>query len=52
MVNEFEDVFPEDLPRLPTEREIDFEIELIPGTTPISQSLYRMAPVKLKELKT
>ena len=51
VVNEFGDVFPEELPGLPTKREIEFEIELLPGVSPISQALYRMAPVELKELK-
>ena len=36
VVNEFFDVFPEDLPGLPPDREIEFEIELAPGTEPIS----------------
>ena len=36
VVNEFPDVFPDELPRLPPVREIDFTIELLPGTTPIS----------------
>ena len=36
VVNEFFDVFPEDLPGLPLDREIEFEIELAPGTEPIS----------------
>ena len=51
MVNEFFDVFPEDLPGLPPDREIEFEIELAPGTEPISIVPYRMAPTELKELK-
>ena len=51
MVNEFKDVFLEELRGLPLEREIEFEIELLPGVLPISQALYRMAPVELKELK-
>ena len=51
LVNEFVDVFPEDLPRLPPDREIGFSIDLQPGTTPISQAPYRMAPTKLKELE-
>ena len=51
MVNEFFDVFPEDLPGLPPDREIEFEIELAPGTEPISITPYRMAPVELRELK-
>ena len=51
VVNEFIDVFPEDLLGLPPDREIEFSIDLQPGTTPISQSPYRMAPAELKELK-
>ena len=52
VVREFLDVFPGDLPSLPPERETDFPINLVPGTAPISLPPYRMAPVKLKELKT
>ena len=51
MVNEFIDVFPEDLPGLPPDREIEFSIDLQPGTAPISQAPYRMALAELKELK-
>ena len=51
IVNECEDVFLEDLPGLPPERKIEVEIELILGTTPIFQMLYRMALAELKELK-
>ena len=51
VVNEFFDVFPEDLPGLPPDREIEFEIELAPGTEPISIAPYRMTPAELKELK-
>ena len=50
-VRDFLDVFPDDLPGLPPEREIDFPIDLIPGTAPISLPPYRMAPAELKELK-
>jgi len=35
----------------PPQREIDFEIELAPSAQPISESLYHMAPIKLRELK-
>ncbi|GJY26092.1 retrotransposon protein, putative, ty3-gypsy subclass [Tanacetum coccineum] len=45
------DVFPNELLGLPLEREVDFTIELIPGSQPISKASYRMAPVELKELK-
>src|SRR5688572_30122804 len=51
VVNEFPDVFPDDLPGIPPEREIDFGIDLLPDTRPISIPPYRMAPAELKELK-
>ena len=51
IVKEFPDVFPNDISGLPLDREIEFVIELIPGTEPISIPPYRMAPVELKELK-
>ena len=51
VVREFPDVFPDDLPGLPPDREIDFQIELAPGTEPISRAPYRMAPAELKEHK-
>ncbi|KAH0743187.1 hypothetical protein KY290_031180 [Solanum tuberosum] len=51
LVNEFPEVFREDLPRVPPEREIDFGIDLLPNTQPISIPPYRMAPVELKGLK-
>ena len=52
VVRDFLDVFPDDLPGLPPEREIDFPIDLVSGTAPISLPPYRMAPAELKELKT
>ncbi|XP_063938038.1 uncharacterized protein LOC135147914 [Daucus carota subsp. sativus] len=52
VVNEFPDVFPEELPGLPPDREIEFAIELAPGTEPVSKAPYRMAPVEMKELAT
>ena len=52
VVREFKDVFPEVLPGLPPQREIEFSIDLLPGTAPISISPYRMAPVEIKELKS
>ena len=51
IVNEFLDVFSDDLPGIPPEREIDFGIDLLPYTNPISIPPYRMAPAELKELK-
>ncbi|KAA3480503.1 DNA/RNA polymerases superfamily protein [Gossypium australe] len=51
VVCEFPDVFLEELPGLLPVREVEFSIDLIPGTTPISIAPYRMAPTELKELK-
>ena len=51
VVREFSDVFPEDLPGIPPDREIDFQIELASGIEPISKAPYRMAPLELKEFK-
>jgi hypothetical protein len=52
VVCEFLDVFPEDLPGLPPERDVEFVIELKPGTASISKRSYRMPPNELAELKT
>ncbi|KAA3483712.1 DNA/RNA polymerases superfamily protein [Gossypium australe] len=51
VVCEYPDVFPKELPGLPPVREVEFGIELVLGTTPISVSPYRMSPLDLKELK-
>ncbi|KAL4339521.1 hypothetical protein GQ457_08G036240 [Hibiscus cannabinus] len=51
-VKEFPEVFPNDLPGLPPNREMEFGIEVQPGVFPVSIAPYRMAPVELKELKT
>jgi hypothetical protein len=51
MVCEFLDVFSEDLPRLPLDREVEFTIELEPSTAPISRHPYCMAPKELAEMK-
>ena len=45
-------MFSDEIPGLPPVRELDFTIELQPGTTPISKAPYRIAPAELKELKT
>ena len=47
VVCEYEDVFPDELPRLPPHRDVDFTIDLHPGTSPISMTPHRMAPVEL-----
>jgi hypothetical protein len=44
-------MFPDDVPRMPLERAIEFKIELQSGTTPIAKASYKMSPVELKELK-
>ena len=51
VVCEFPDVFLEDLPRLPPDRDVEFAIELELGTAPISQCPYRMALKELAEMK-
>lgn len=43
VAKEFSDVFPDDLPRLPSNRVVNFSIKSLPGTTPISKAPYRMA---------
>jgi hypothetical protein len=51
VVNEFPDVFPKELPGMPPDRDIEFVIELKPGTVPIYKTPYRMATPELAELK-
>jgi hypothetical protein len=51
VVNEFPDVFPEELPSMPPDRDIEFVIELKPGTSPIYKTPYTMATPELVELK-
>jgi len=51
IVCEFLDVYPDELLGLPLDRDVEFEIELVPGTTPISRRPYRMPPNKLAKLK-
>jgi hypothetical protein len=51
VVNEFPDAFPDELPGMPPDREIEFVIQLKPGTTPIYKTPYRMATPELAELK-
>jgi hypothetical protein len=51
VVREFVDVFPEELPGLSPERELEFTIDLKPGTEPIARMPYRMSTPELQELK-
>ena len=52
VVKEFPDVFSDDIPEFPPQREIEFSVDLVPGTGPISIAPYRMSPmlVELKKL--
>ncbi|XP_071727672.1 uncharacterized protein [Rutidosis leptorrhynchoides] len=50
VVKDFPGVFPKDLPGLPPRREVEFQIDLIPGAAPVAKPLYRLAPSKLQEL--
>jgi hypothetical protein len=51
VVRDFPDVFLEELPRMPPDREVEFVIDLLHGTAPISKQPYRMSVEELKELK-
>ena len=51
VVNEFPEVFPEDISGLPSDREVEFAIDLRPRVGPISKVPYRMAPNEMAELK-
>ncbi|GJT49472.1 putative reverse transcriptase domain-containing protein [Tanacetum coccineum] len=49
-VQDFPEVFPEDLPGLPPTRQVEFQIDLVPGAAPIARAPYRLAPSEMKEL--
>jgi anion-transporting ArsA/GET3 family ATPase len=51
IVREFLDIFLEELPGMPLDREVEFVIDLLPETAPISKRPYRMSMEELKELK-
>nr|GEY36155.1 putative reverse transcriptase domain-containing protein [Tanacetum cinerariifolium] len=50
VVREFPDIFPEDLPSLPSVRQVEFQIDLILGATLVARIPYRLAPSKMQEL--
>ncbi|GJR05746.1 putative reverse transcriptase domain-containing protein [Tanacetum coccineum] len=50
IVQDFPKVFPEDLPGLPPTRQVEFQIDLIPGAAPVARAPYRLAPSEMKEL--
>ncbi|GKF13385.1 putative reverse transcriptase domain-containing protein [Tanacetum coccineum] len=51
-VRNFLKVFPEDLPGLPPMRQVEFQIDLVPGAAPVARALYRLALMELQELST
>jgi hypothetical protein len=51
VVDEYPDIFPEELPGMPPDRDVEFVIDFIPGTPPIAKRPYRMATLELAELK-
>ncbi|GJU93740.1 putative reverse transcriptase domain-containing protein [Tanacetum coccineum] len=50
IVKKFPEVFPEDLPGLPHTRQVEFQIDLVPGVAPVARAPYRLAPSEMKEL--
>ncbi|GJU59645.1 putative reverse transcriptase domain-containing protein [Tanacetum coccineum] len=50
IVKDFPEVFPEDLPGLPPTRQVEFQIDLVPGAAPVARAPYRLAPSEMKEL--
>ena len=52
VVCDFPEVFPDEIPSAPPEREVEFSVDLVPGTRPISMAPYRMSASELAELKS
>ncbi|GJV66061.1 putative reverse transcriptase domain-containing protein [Tanacetum coccineum] len=52
IVRDFPEVFPEDLPGLPPTRQVEFQIDLVPGAATVARAPYRLAPSELQELST
>ncbi|GJS38963.1 putative reverse transcriptase domain-containing protein [Tanacetum coccineum] len=50
IVRDFPEVFPEDLPGIPPVRQVEFQIDLVPGAAPVARAPYRLAPSEMKEL--
>ncbi|GJR82642.1 putative reverse transcriptase domain-containing protein [Tanacetum coccineum] len=50
IVRDFREVFPEELPSLPPTRQVEFQIDLMPGVTPVARAPYRLAPSEMKDL--
>ncbi|GKD76398.1 hypothetical protein Tco_1339019 [Tanacetum coccineum] len=51
-VRDFPKLFPEDLPGLPSSRQVEFQIDLVPGDAPVARAPYRLTPTELHELST
>ena len=51
VVDEYANVFLDEIPELPPSMDVDFTIDLIPGAGPVSMAPYQMAPAELSELK-
>ncbi|GJZ44381.1 hypothetical protein Tco_0591636 [Tanacetum coccineum] len=49
IVQDFPEVFPEDLPGIPPTRQVEFQIDLIPGAAPVARAPYRLAPSEMKD---
>ncbi|GJU32429.1 putative reverse transcriptase domain-containing protein [Tanacetum coccineum] len=52
IIQEFPEVFQEELPGLPPAQQVEFQIDLVPGAAPVARALYRLAPAELQELST
>ncbi|GKD40304.1 putative reverse transcriptase domain-containing protein, partial [Tanacetum coccineum] len=52
IIREFLEVFPDDLPGLPPARQVEFQINLVPGAAPVARTPYRLAPAEMQELST
>nr|GEU67840.1 putative reverse transcriptase domain-containing protein [Tanacetum cinerariifolium] len=50
VIYDFPEVFPEELPGLPLPRQVEFQIDLVPGVAPVARASYRLAPSEMKEL--
>ncbi|GJT14046.1 putative reverse transcriptase domain-containing protein [Tanacetum coccineum] len=50
IVRDFLEVFPEDLPGLPPTRQVEFQIDLVPGVAPVARAPYRLAPSEMKDV--
>nr|GEV75287.1 reverse transcriptase domain-containing protein [Tanacetum cinerariifolium] len=51
IVREFPEVFPEDLPGIPPARQVEYQIDLVPGVAPVAQAPYLLAPSEMKEMR-